>query len=80
MTDDDSLLARLEDWVFEEEDRFLLTYSRAILCLFSLIALFSVAVIGLVRFVDYVGPWPPILLGAYALASWAHWTIFGGKS
>ena len=69
----------VEDWIFEGDDRFLLGFSRMILCFAVFIGLLICAVFTVIAIADFGGEWLLLLIGATLVVSWVHWTLTGGK-
>lgn len=68
-----------EDWAFEDDDRFWLSYSRAMLSILLILLLVAMIVFCVSTLVTMAGTWMLFPISAVIVVSWLRWTLTGGK-
>lgn len=77
----DSKFDRWENWAFEDDDRFLLSFSRVMLSIILVGSLVPLTVFASAWVADLFGPLPLYAIGALLFGRWLGWTLIaGGKS
>lgn len=69
-----------EDWVFEDDDRFWLAFSRVMLSIAAILASVAGFVYAVHELVVALGTWGTWTAGVGVVLLWVRWTLTGGKT